>query len=524
MRIRHVLPLLAAAAVLVPTAPAFAATGDQTVTVTVRDRNGGVPDAVSGTLTSLDGAVWDHIDLTASDKATLSLPPGEYGLTATVTDGPESIVVSRRFTVAGSAVSVPLRTAKAVPVGAVTERPSTLEHQMFSLAWGENGAQATANAEGTPGHPVYVVPTTDPLVRWQNRVHTTETGGDGVYRLEFHGIGVPTDMTQEVADSGLAALTVDYPGFGAASPGARVCFTQSVPGFDLGTGCDDDLVDLPTSRTEYLTATPGMITTYTVDIGDRSQAVQYTSDELAIVPGPGSLNLGGGAYGYGVQPFSTGGEDEGPRGMYRNGDLLYFNFEQLATTGGGRYWVPTGQWDSPMNNTAVITKDGTEINRVTGGLEYIDTGLPEGDSGRYGVHIDSKPSLPYMATPKSTTLDWTFNSTPGDDYNPLAYSAVIIDATGVRAGTAPATTDQTLTLNYVSQAGGTDAAAQTLTLEISYDDGTTWTTAALNRTGDTATTTLHHPNGAEHVSVRTTATDDLGSAITQTTIRSWILT
>ena len=59
--------------------------------------------------------------------------------------------------------------------------------------------------------------------------------------------------------------------------------------------------------------------------------------------------------------------------------------------------------------------------------------------------------------------------------------------------------------------------AESIGLEVSYDDGETWTAAELD--GDTAT--LEHPEDAEFVSLRLTATDSAGTEVTHTTLRSF---
>jgi hypothetical protein len=60
-----------------------------------------------------------------------------------------------------------------------------------------------------------------------------------------------------------------------------------------------------------------------------------------------------------------------------------------------------------------------------------------------------------------------------------------------------------------------------MTFEISYDDGETWRAVQLERDGDSAEADLRHPRSAEYVSIRTTATDDSGTEVTNTVIRAY---
>ncbi|MFI0503858.1 S8 family peptidase [Streptomyces albogriseolus] len=60
-------------------------------------------------------------------------------------------------------------------------------------------------------------------------------------------------------------------------------------------------------------------------------------------------------------------------------------------------------------------------------------------------------------------------------------------------------------------------------VEVSYDDGKTWRTAEVNRRGKQWNAVVHHPSGSGHVSLRATASDTAGSAVTQSVIRAYRL-
>ena len=65
-----------------------------------------------------------------------------------------------------------------------------------------------------------------------------------------------------------------------------------------------------------------------------------------------------------------------------------------------------------------------------------------------------------------------------------------------------------------------------VTVEVSYDSGTSWTPATVTRSGDHFTATYTTPDPAStdgYVSVRTTATDAAGDTVTQTLIRAYAL-
>jgi hypothetical protein len=73
--------------------------------------------------------------------------------------------------------------------------------------------------------------------------------------------------------------------------------------------------------------------------------------------------------------------------------------------------------------------------------------------------------------------------------------------------------------SYVAQAAGTGTLGGGR-LEVSYDDRGTWTTVPLKGAGASWHGTLTVPRGASSVSLRASAHDDKGGAVTQEIIRA----
>ncbi|GAB7047401.1 S8 family serine peptidase [Catenuloplanes indicus] len=119
----------------------------------------------------------------------------------------------------------------------------------------------------------------------------------------------------------------------------------------------------------------------------------------------------------------------------------------------------------------------------------------------------------------SVVASWTFTSenTAGDVIVPLPLSAVVftppVDATSVapkgRTVSVPVTVD--------AQEGSAAARNRSLTVEASFDDGVTWQRVQV-RDGAAQ---LRHPNRAGFVSLRATAVDRAGNAVTETIIRAY---
>ena len=511
------------------------------VTVTVRDKSGGVPDKAWVSVVSADGTVWDGVYLTDTAAGTMELPPGEYGLAADLFDDPEGgrkgtyVAAVRRFTVGAGPLAFTVDGAKSSPVGVRVDRAAETRLRQLQVSWtsgGEEPGSVMAQASLGPDHAMFVASApADPAVHYaHSETLDGPQGTDYTYRLLFTEVGrIPAKPSRVVHDAELAEVEVDYGGFGLPAP-ARLCVNQWEVGFDQSPSCETETIDLPFRGTDFYIPGPNRFNLPTVAFRDplTYATMGYDAAQRSFTAGEHEWKLGSGPLTYGIEPYATEDPEAGASGMYRVDDLLYFGFDQIADGPGGEdnWMYGGGMDDSPLNNVAVITRDGAEINRIEGDMHWFDTGLYPGESGRYRLLIDGHLTAPWSNLLTTSTLDWSFDTAPSGEAGtpaPLPFSLVRFGADGVHGGIADRETPQIVTLDYTSQPGGTEATADALTFEVSYDDGATWTAVALDRDGDHATATLHHPAGAAFVSVRTTATDDLGSAITQTTVRSYSL-
>ena len=88
---------------------------------------------------------------------------------------------------------------------------------------------------------------------------------------------------------------------------------------------------------------------------------------------------------------------------------------------------------------------------------------------------------------------------------------------------APAGRSFELPVRVEQQPGAPRAKARTVTVEVSYDGGRSWTKAKVRQQGKGWTAQLRHPRGAEYVSLRATATDSAGNTVTQRVIQAYRL-
>jgi hypothetical protein len=84
-----------------------------------------------------------------------------------------------------------------------------------------------------------------------------------------------------------------------------------------------------------------------------------------------------------------------------------------------------------------------------------------------------------------------------------------------------AAADATLLVTPLHLEGDSNAAPHTSKVELSYDDGATWTTARLSGRGNgKVSLALHAPAPARYLTLRVQAGDSRGNTVTQTVVRA----
>ena len=159
---------------------------------------------------------------------------------------------------------------------------------------------------------------------------------------------------------------------------------------------------------------------------------------------------------------------------------------------------------------------GTTEGACDGGFE-----VPPGTSGRFTFKCEATRSVAWSKIGTKTSGEWTFDSASAPEGELLNLSAVRLGASGVTNGYAAVGTTQAITLDVERANPDVNPGTKSLRFEVSYDEGKTWKSVTISRTGDHATATLKHPAGATSVSVRLTTTDKTGQTATHTTIKAY---
>ena len=123
------------------------------------------------------------------------------------------------------------------------------------------------------------------------------------------------------------------------------------------------------------------------------------------------------------------------------------------------------------------------------------------------------------------SAQWTFRSGHADGDQPARLPlAVVRFAPCLDANNAaPAGRTFELPVKVEGQPGAPAAQVAELTVEISYDDGATWSRAPLRTAGSGWIATVRHPGRAGYASLRATATDTAGNVVTETIIHAYRL-
>ncbi|WP_253916956.1 S8 family serine peptidase [Streptomyces sp. MNP-20] len=207
-------------------------------------------------------------------------------------------------------------------------------------------------------------------------------------------------------------------------------------------------------------------------------------------------------------------------GQERTGDDLAFNVPGWGDsgpdhTGFGDVWN-----DDSMTQVSAVYADGELVDRRQSSGVHVWDAAPE--ERTYKVVTDTTLAAERWRLATKGHAEWTVRSarTPADRRTVLPVLNLGFDVDtdlygDVRGGR---TLPVGLSASYVrgAAAPGTIRSAR---LEVSYDDGASWTDVRLRRDGASWSGKLRVPRGAAAVSLRGSASDDRGGSVTQEILR-----
>ncbi|SDY05579.1 Serine protease, subtilisin family [Amycolatopsis xylanica] len=473
------------------------------LTLTATGRDGNAPQFITGSV--VDTATGSSVAtlITAQPTTELRLPKGKYDIQAVLSEpytpagaGPRSLIALPEVNLeADATVALDARKASLV-TNTVDGVGVKADYVDFGFDAGKSGVGYVA--DGTAG--IYATPTkrvTDRKYVFHYMPALVPLTGTEIYRpVHWDSTGVPESLTYRDRVRDFAVVHADY---GSQAPGS--VGQRGIHAFYPGSwGGITPLrtLTLPVKRTEYYTPGKDVSWSNTLYYQELRPVVRYESETaLRTTFDRRSYDIR-----WNQAPIgpSTGPVDLG-WGLQRKGDKVTAYIPLFSASGKDTY---TSSLNAKLTATTTATRDGQVLgtSAYPGYAQFTAPG-----AGVYTLTTSATRDLPWSVLGTSASATWTVHDPGADGAVPLL--AVRYSGPDARAGWL-----YPLRLEVQRPVGST---VKRLELEVSYDEGKTWCRAPIF--GSTAV--LLHPATPGFVSLRATATDQLGNSVTQTTIRSY---
>ncbi|MDX3853944.1 S8 family peptidase [Streptomyces sp. AK02-01A] len=170
-----------------------------------------------------------------------------------------------------------------------------------------------------------------------------------------------------------------------------------------------------------------------------------------------------------------------------------------------------------MRQTLALSQGTTELARGTGTIVAADA--PGAGTLPYRLVVENEQDASVTPYSAKTRTEWDFRSkAPAGEQTevpPLLQLDYAVDTDA--AGKVGSKAELSVSAAHLPGASGAGK-VEPVTLKVSYDDGKTWQTASRERPGHFS---LKPPKKARFVSLRATARDTAGNAVTQTVMRAF---
>ncbi|MFI7131486.1 S8 family serine peptidase [Nonomuraea sp. NPDC050153] len=328
-------------------------------------------------------------------------------------------------------------------------------------------------------------------------------GGSRIYRLAwFHKGGMVTGFRREVARRDLAAVHTTYAAHLTGGRG-RAAVAAQPPGGPISDLLTGTTFTTPSTRTEYVNVDGGAKWRRYFWEDTESGETAFESRLTGYTPGRAyreSWNLGV------FSPVLARGEDPGV--LTRSGDSIRANVPMYGDGAGHAGWSVTTRARVALYRDGVLVAEHSEL----GGKGFR---VPPG-AANYRLVVETERGAPATLTTRNSAA-WTFRSEHTEDDNPLPVSVVRFSPALDTRNTAPSGETYRVPVRVERQQGSTAGEVRDLTVEVSFDDGATWSPAQI-REGQV---TVNHPAAEGFVSLRAKAADTAGNTVEQTVIRAY---
>ncbi|WP_030434932.1 hypothetical protein [Actinoplanes subtropicus] len=515
-------------------------------TLTVRGLDTRGAPAFSGSVTvtnAEDVQRFSSLQSFVDGQLSFSVPVGHYSIEVSITTydaGNRYLGDALLFfpqidiTENGTVVTADASTARTVVPIPATPDPSTLEQLQATYSRvSAAGYDSTTAFMLIGGSPELSVTPTAPVsigeVHWYTYFRLNSPAGAAtpyLYDLVFPSdTGVPAQFPGAVPARDLAVVDASY----AAEAGPATINTSraSFQYWEKFPIRFASTAVAPLRRTEYVAAVP--------DVGWIGTALASPQDGNGLAQTPMTAYAAGA---HAVDDYlmapAVPGVDRGtvrpvPCPICRQGDQLLLNLQPWTDAGGHAVQFATTDTTTATVHGRVYA-DGAPIADGTGPTGAVT--IPA-SAKQLRLELDTAVSAPWRTTAGRVATAWTWNtaapSGPLPDgrtcarpdqpcaFQPLLFAeyAAAVDTTDA----VPAGVATPLTVVVRHQAYDPAPAADHLTLEVSGDDGATWTAVTAGATGEGRFTATVTP-AAGFLSLRIHATDPLGGTLDQTVLRA----
>ncbi|MCX5121760.1 S8 family serine peptidase [Micromonospora sp. NBC_00362] len=318
---------------------------------------------------------------------------------------------------------------------------------------------------------------------------------------------LPTGYTKSYQDRELATVRQRY----GPTPDGMAAISIATPVFGAGVEGAAMILPVPKQRDEYLSTGPSWMRELGIGTPD---STGWIDQSAGLVQAPVSY-----------QPTTTSSDEwqAAPTGPVaapglaeRRGDRIQVN----AWLFGDRAGHPG--WSTTDTARTALYRNGRPIGETT------DPGVGEFDvpAGTATYRLEASATRSFSALTTSIYATWTFRSArvSGDRSKALPLSAIRYAPKLNASGSARAASAFSIPISVQPPPRGTAySGIDQLTVEISYDDGATWTKATVRRHGAGWRAIVQHPAGPGYASLRATAVDRDGATTTQTIERLYRL-
>ncbi|WP_410616601.1 S8 family serine peptidase [Amycolatopsis sp. lyj-109] len=509
---------------------AFLEAESYAVSVRLIGRDGRFTAGVATLVDTATGAAFGVRPFGADGTAVVRVPKGRYDLNALDVSGdpagqtrPAAVtLLSRPAQPVTGDVSITLDARAGKPLRAVVDRPDArLQGGELGLVSGNPGGTRTSTLAWIvqPGTELYAAGSGREVTDHTYALYFRATlaarppgvDPDGyVYQLAFLERGrVPADPVFRVRDRDLAVVDARYHTQGKPAESLRLDdVTFGFPGADSGT-YQVTAQALPSRRTEYYT--PGvrwqhLLAVYPDPLTDAESSYSYRTYR------PGFQHSG-----WNRAPVGPAfGAPQDGWGVLRAGNQLVYAIPLVSGSDPEQYTTPPGG----LTGTATLSRDGVTL-ATTPSPAIGALAIPDG-AGTYTLRSVATRSVPWSEVGTAVDVAWTFRE-PGlaAPAKPLPLLVVRAEGAVDEQSRAPAGKPFVLALTAQRQPGAGDLRLADLRVETSTDDGTQWTPVPTVRIGNGGLAVVRNPAGEGFVSLRITARDTDGNAVTQTVIRAY---